>query len=529
MASPVEVKASLNSNVAPAELDGSTACAVSSEARRAADVESDAVWLARGSALLLAGAFVGQGIQFGSQIVLARLLGPAEFGLFGIGWTLLRLVGPLAVLGLNSGVIYAASVGDQSNSGLKRDVLLQSLALGLLAGSVIAAAAYIGAPWLSVAVFGKSELTAVIRSFSVALPLLTGLMVAGASTKLSMSMVYNVCIEGFTQPVLNLVLLAVALYFLQWRLMGAIAATVISYALSLLLALYFMFRLFWPVLRSRDQMKLYIGELLIFSLPASIAGAFANFINRVDRLVVGAFLPTTEVGIYQAASQTSALFDLVPNIFNNVIAVRVSDLYVRGDLKRLDELFKVGAKWSFYLSMPLFLVMCAAPGGIMAVFYGVHYQRGGWPLLIICMGMLSGAVVGAAAQILIFSGHQKLAGSISTITLISAMVLNYFLVPRFGMIGGAISTALAEAGMFFGLLLAVKNRIGIWPYDRRWLKGVGAAVCAAVGLWVLRIWMGASAQLAPIPNMIVAEGVFWVVLLLLGLDPEDKKLLWTKS
>lgn len=478
--------------------------------------------------MVFAGAFVGQGLQFGIQIVLARLLGPADFGLYGIGWTLLRLVGPLATLGMSSGVIYAASVADPSDTGLKRDVLLQSLGLGLLAGIAIGAIGYISAPALSVRIFGKGELTAVIRSFSLALPLLTGLMVAGASTKLSMSMVYSVCTE-IAQVVLNLLLLFIALYFLQSRLIGAIAATVISYALSLLLALYFMFSLFWPTLRSPNEMRSYVGELLTFSIPASIAGALANFINRVDRLVVGAFLSVGEVGIYQAASQTSALFDLMPNIFNNVIAVRVSDLYVRGDIKRLDELFKVGAKWSFYLSLPLFLVVCAAPGGVMEVFYGVNYQRGAWPLLIICMGLMSDAVIGAAAQILIFSGYQKLAGSISATALISAIVLNYLLVPRFGMIGGAISTALAEAGMLVGSLLSVKSRIGIWPYDRRWLKGIGAVLCAAAGLWFLRIWMGVSAEHAPILNLIVAEGVFWAVLLMFGLDPEDKKVLWTKS
>ena len=84
---------------------------------------------------------------------------------------------------------------------------------------------------------------------------------------------------------------------------------------------------------------------------------------------------------------------------------------------------------------------------------------------------MSDAVVGAASPILIFSGHQKLAGSITTGALVGAVVLNYTLVPRFGLIGGAVSTALAEAGMLCGLLLAVRSRVGIWPYDRRWIKG----------------------------------------------------------
>jgi hypothetical protein len=41
--------------------------------------------------------------------------------------------------------------------------------------------------------------------------------------------------------------------------------------------------------------------------------------------------------------------------------------------------------------------------------------------------------------------------------------------------------------------------------------------------------MGASAQLALLPNMAVAGGVFWAVLLLFGLDPEDKNFLWRRG
>jgi O-antigen/teichoic acid export membrane protein len=474
---------------------------------------------------VLVGGFVGQALGFGSQIFLARLLGPAEFGLYGIGWTLFRLVGPFATLGLNSGVIYGASVGDPSDTGRRRDVLLQSLAIGLLAGGLVGAAAYLAAPWLCTGVFGKGELTGVIRGFAFAMPLLTGLMVASAATKLTLSMTYSTFVEGFAQPSLNLLFLIAALYFLDWKLIGAIQATVLAYALALGLALFFMFFLFWPTMRSPARMQSYVRELLAFSLPASIAGSFVNLINRVDRLVIGAFLPARDVGIYQAASQTSTLFDIVPNIFNNVIAARVSELYSRAELGRLEELYRVGAKWSFYLTMPAFLLVWAAPAAVMETMYGKHYQAGAWPLLVLCLGLMSDAVIGAAAPILIFSGSQKLAGSISTTALISAIGLNYLLVPRLGMIGGAISTALAEGGMLCGLLLAVKARLGLWPYDRRWLKGIVATVCTTAALALLRSWMGPAAQFALIPNIIVAGGVFWVILLVLGLDPEDKKFI----
>jgi O-antigen/teichoic acid export membrane protein len=288
-----------------------------------------------------------------------------------------------------------------------------------------------------------------------------------------------------------------------------------------------MFRLFRPTLQSRERMRWRVRELLGFSVPAVIAGTFAVLVIRVDRLMVGALLPAQDVGIYQAASQASVLFAIVPNIFSQVIAPRVAELYAQGEIKRLDELFKLGSKWSFYLAMPIFLAVCAAPAGVMRVLYGIEYQSGAWPLVIMCTGLMSDAVVGAAPTILVFCGRQKLMFAISASALISTIVLNYLLVPRFRLVGGALAAALVEAGMLFAMLAGARSRIGVWPYDTRWLKGMIAALCAAGGLWMLRSWMGASAQLAPILSLIVAEGIFWTVLLLCGLDAEDMQLLWT--
>jgi O-antigen/teichoic acid export membrane protein len=532
MAGAVEMNTTPSSAVYPADSTGQSAQAGDRFLRpmvAIVDAESDASWLARGSTVVLIGGCLGQALGFCSQILLARLLGPADFGLYGIGWTLFRLVGPFATLGLNAGVIYSASLASPADTGRRRDVLVQSVSLGILAGTLIGGIAYLSAPWLCADVFGKSALTRVIRGFALALPLLTGLTVASAATKLSLSMTYSTVVEGLIQPGLNLLFLVAALYFLDRGLMGAIAATTFSYALSLLAALFFVWILFSRILRSSARMQSYLSELLGFSVPASIAGSFVNLINRVDRLVIGAFLPAREVGIYQAASQTSTVFDIVPNIFNSVVAARVSDLCSRRELDRLEELYKLGAKWSFYLTMPLFLVVCAAPSGIMNILYGVHYQEGAWPLLVMCLGLMSDAVIGAASPILIFSGNQKLAGSISSSALIGAIALNFLLVPRLGMLGGAISTALAEAGMLCGLLIAVKMRLNLWPYDRRCLKGLVAAGCAALALAVLRIVVGASTQPLLIQRLLVAGVVFWLVLFLLGLDPEDKAFLSRKA
>lgn len=72
-------------------------------------VGDDAARLAKGAGVLLGGRLLGRGISFAVQIVLGRLLGPALFGLYAIGWNVFLLLGLTASLGLEHGVVrYAA-------------------------------------------------------------------------------------------------------------------------------------------------------------------------------------------------------------------------------------------------------------------------------------------------------------------------------------------------------------------------------------------------------------------------------------
>src|SRR5688500_13129104 len=57
------------------------------------------------SATATIGRILGRAVGYLTQIFLARLLAPEGFGLFAIGWTLLRLFSIAGHLGLDFGVI----------------------------------------------------------------------------------------------------------------------------------------------------------------------------------------------------------------------------------------------------------------------------------------------------------------------------------------------------------------------------------------------------------------------------------------
>lgn len=65
-------------------------------ADRAGSTAADSATLASGAGLALVGRVSGRVLQVLTEIFLARVLGPAIFGLYAAGWTLLRIIGLIA-------------------------------------------------------------------------------------------------------------------------------------------------------------------------------------------------------------------------------------------------------------------------------------------------------------------------------------------------------------------------------------------------------------------------------------------------
>lgn len=440
---------------------------------------------------------------------------------------LLRVSNLVAPLGLNSGVIHCATRYATSDHRRLGTVFRESLGFAMLFGGLIALAMCIAAPALAHRVFNKHGLVALICLFAVGIPLAAGLSVASAATRVSQSMKYSVYAESLTQPATNLALI-IGFYLIGWRLLGAAAAVVISFAVGLTVALHYEWRLFpharfWGSTGS-DPVA---GELLQFSLIAWLGTIFINLVPWVDRLFVGVYLMPAEVGIYQAAAQASVLLSVIGGAFDMAVAPRISSLCQSSQTRRLGQLYRLATKWVLYASIPFALVFCFAPREVLVLMYGPRYAGGARLLIIFTIMRLIDALAGPVGVLLIFTARQRLFSVVSGGSLMVCATLNYLLIPRFGAVGAAWATASANTGMMLALIIGVRATIGTWPWEWRWVKGIvaSAAVACTLSLMAhLDLKPPLVGLLFPLALSIV---VFYCTLLLLGLDPEDREVIQT--
>jgi O-antigen/teichoic acid export membrane protein len=203
----------------------------------------------------------------------------------------------------------------------------------------------------------------------------------------------------------------------------------------------------------------------------------------------------------------------------------IADLYNKNELSRINELYKISTKWGLYVILPFFIVICFIPKDFIVAVFGENYLDGWLPLVILATSQVVNVATGAVGFLLIMTGHQYHWFRISFVTMLTNIVLNIILVPRFGMVGTALATALSLGGLFVIGLIQTKRVLGLWPYDRRYLKGLVSTGFATVLLILINPFISNYPPYAVVLICtVISYGSFWLGLLLLGIDNEDKEL-----
>jgi O-antigen/teichoic acid export membrane protein len=245
----------------------------------------------------------------------------------------------------------------------------------------------------------------------------------------------------------------------------------------------------------------------------------------MDRLFVASFCTSADTGIYQAAGQLSILFALIFGAFDSIFSPMVADLHARGEKQRLTELYRVFAKWRVYACAPVFLIVLFRPVELVEFLYGSAYAQAAMPLVILSAGPLFAVILGTNQAMLTMTGRQKTVVVIFSATLLLDLVLNFVLVPRFGLVGAASAAAISAVVLNLSTAIAVRKHVSISLFDMRYAKSISAASVACIALYVLRPLEIGTPAFRLFIVAVISPAVFTGCLIVLGLDPEDWEVL----
>lgn len=177
--------------------------------------------------------------------------------------------------------------------------------------------------------------------------------------------------------------------------------------------------------------------------PLTIVGGAQLLFGYADILVLGLFKSDEEVGIYRVMVQFSSLVVFGLTVLNQMLHPYFSRLYNEKNMEQLQKLVFISARVIFLFALLPAMAFIFYGENIVNYIYGKEYIYGIYALNILVIGQLLNASFGSVGALLNMTGHEKDSVKGMLIALIVNTILNFILIPLFGMEGAAVSTAIA--------------------------------------------------------------------------------------
>ena len=482
--------------------------------------------IAKGAGTIFFGTIVGVGLKYLFELVVAKELGAELFGVFFWGFTIFKILERLATLGLNNGVLRFVSLyrGENDQSRIKGTVIL-SLKAVLLAGSFLAAGLIVFSSKISSQFFPGMNIDPLLIVFALGV-VFTGMTeILVFSTQAFQIMTYKVLVRRIIEPGISLILLIIFL-LLGWQIFGAALAFLIATVIGTLFAFLFMHKVIPYMTRTPPHSIFETKKIISFSWPLFFVGFFDLVNNYINTLMLGYFKTAAEVGIYGATWRTAFIIPIVLESFNSIFAPIISDLFNRNEKKRLEDIFKVVARWIFTVSLPVTILMIFFSRNILSL-WGPEYTLGAASLIIISIAQLINCTTGSVGFLLMMTGHTRINLINNFVGLCATITLNLLLIPKYGVLGAALSLATVIAIINITRLVEVYILFKIHPYRVQFYKPIASAAAAfLILLFGSRLLQGLPHVLLTIAlGSLLFLGVYILGLFLLGLDEEDRIIL----
>ncbi len=217
--------------------------------------------------------------------------------------------------------------------------------------------------------------------------------------------------------------------------------------IALIIALFILIYLFYSYNVRLLINKKYLRKAFKYSTPLIFHSLAGYIISFSDRFIILEFMSAEDVGLYAVAYQVGMIMSFVNNSFNQAWTPYVFSILKGGDLSKIKQLSKFNYFYfllMIIMALGIFLLVPLIYEWFIDNKFEVDYQIVFWVLL--------GYAFNGMYKILVnYLFYYKKTKKLSYITIFSAVLnigLCFYLVPKIGILGAAISTTIAFLSMF---------------------------------------------------------------------------------
>lgn len=190
---------------------------------------------------------------------------------------------------------------------------------------------------------------------------------------------------------------------------------------------------------------------------------FLLLLNWTDILMLGRMESEENIGIYNAAFKIGYLALFFIASMNIVVMPKISELFHQNRFAEMKKVINRATQIVIVLTMPLALVIVLFSEEILGI-YGDVFVEGSTCLIIITLGALFNAMTGNVDQILNMTNNQNIVKNVFFIGFLLNVVLNLFLIPRYGINGAALASFITNVIVNSIFVYIIKKQLGFYTF-----------------------------------------------------------------
>lgn len=406
---------------------------------------------------------VSMGLTFIAQIIFARTMGIEQYGIYTyvLAWFNILLL--FSVMGWDTTLVrYVSAYRVKASWSLMKGLLKVSTQYALLASAVVGVLAMI-ALWF----FQANVSTELFYSFFISFLMLPVWAITHLRTSALKGM-KHIVLEQLPYPfqVAVLIVMTITISKLFGRSLHSHEALMLNLlaSIAMLIISHYWFSIYVhrhvQITEVPFETRYQANEWIKVTLPLLFTSGIYLFLNQIDIIMMGSLRGTTEAGIYSVASRITTLLALGLTSASAITAPTISELYIQRQWHKLQQTVNVALWVGLGFAVPIFIVLMVA-GGYILTFFGPEFVAGTTTLQILAANQLFNTITGPSGHLMTMTNYHNQYVVILAIALATNGLLNYLLIPQYGMTGAALATSVSNIGMNLSVVVFVYRSFGI--------------------------------------------------------------------
>ncbi len=470
---------------------------------------------ASGGFVLFLGNFYSIAISSAGAIVIARLLGPSNYGLLALTFVVPGLLVSLADLGVSP---YLIRFPAKLQAGGRHHEAARILRLGFFTKLSTALVVFLLCYWfadsLASLILNRPELSGLLRLASSLIPL-QAIFTAATNGLIGMDRMKE---SAMIQVLLSSsrVLLASVLVVLGFGVIGVLVGHIIASLAAGLIGSFKLLTKYYmplnPLPGSRDSTT-NVRTMINYGLPLHAATLAAVFVTQYQNIVLAYFATNLEIGNFNVALNVATAMSILIYPIATALFQAFSKINPKSQRQELARAFGLSVKYASLAVIPASVLVMTLSGDLVLTVYGRDFSLAPqYVFAYVGLFLLTGGY-------LVLETFLSGAGDTKTILRIAVLMLTFFvpLAPTMAwlwQIPGLIMALIISNGI--ALLYGLRKSSKTYGMELEFKSVSRVYVSALLAALPLIIFVGFGSTTNPLANLLIGGSVYLISYLTLA-------------